>query len=46
MKKHLKTRSNLVGKRGQGFRARMATKAGRQTLNPRRAKGRKTLCTH
>ena len=37
--------SNIVRKRRHGFRARMATKAGRQIMNSRRAKGRSQLST-
>jgi len=35
--------SKLIRKRRHGFRARMATKAGRQIINRRRGKGRAQL---
>jgi len=44
MKKNLKTPTNIVGKKRQGFRKKMASKSGRKLLARRRNKGRKKLC--
>jgi large subunit ribosomal protein L34 len=43
MKKHLKTPTNIKGKRRHGFRRKMKTADGRKTLKRRRQKGRKRL---
>ena len=43
MKKHLKTPTNIVGKRKHGFRKRMASADGQAVLKRRRAKGRHQL---
>jgi len=43
MKKNLKTRTNIKGKRVHGFRKRMETSSGQDVLKRRRAKGRAKL---
>lgn len=43
MKKNLKTPTILKGKRTHGFRKRMSTQDGRDIINRRRRKGRKSL---
>jgi large subunit ribosomal protein L34 len=43
MKKHLKTPTNIVGKKRHGFRKRMASADGQKVLSRRRAKGRRKL---
>ncbi|MGD9014432.1 MAG: 50S ribosomal protein L34 [Candidatus Omnitrophota bacterium] len=44
MKKHLKTPSNITGKRVHGFRRRMRSHQGRMILKRRRRKARSRLC--
>jgi large subunit ribosomal protein L34 len=43
MKKHLKTPTNIVGKKRHGFRKRMKSSDGKKVLSRRRAKGRRKL---
>lgn len=43
MKKSLTNKSNIKGKKVHGFRKKMRTRDGRNTLRRRRQKGRKKL---